>query len=387
MRIVIIRSNPVSPDSRVEKETESLMQAGNKVTILCWDRDRNYREGKSTIRNSAGEADIFRLGIEAGFGAGKKNLLALIRFQSRSLRWLIRHRKEYDAIHACDLDMGYFPSKLARLLRKVFVYDVFDYYCACRPMPGRLKKIISGMENRVISRADAAIICSEKRKEQIRGSKPKRLVILHNAPHMQLIRPDGPDVKAKTGAHERVRIGYIGILGNTQRMLNEIADAISGRDDLEYHVGGFGQLEGFFEEMAEKHDNIFYYGKLPYASTLKLEEQMDILTAIYDPAMPNNRYAAPNKFYEALMLGKPLIMVHDTGMDDIVDRYRLGVTIDFNIQSFCDGVDRLIGMRDEWAEMGERGKALFREQYSWEIMGERLAALYRELEQETAGKD
>ena len=33
------------------------------------------------------------------------------------------------------------------------------------------------------------------------------------------------------------------------------------------------------------------------------------MTAIYDPNISNHYYAAPNKFYEALMLGKPLIMV------------------------------------------------------------------------------
>ena len=37
-KIVIARSNAVEPDSRVEKEANSLAKAGYDVTILAWDR-------------------------------------------------------------------------------------------------------------------------------------------------------------------------------------------------------------------------------------------------------------------------------------------------------------------------------------------------------------
>lgn len=40
-RVCILRSNPVRPDSRVEKEAWSLAKAGYDVHILAWDRDTN----------------------------------------------------------------------------------------------------------------------------------------------------------------------------------------------------------------------------------------------------------------------------------------------------------------------------------------------------------
>lgn len=54
---------------------------------------------------------------------------------------------------------------------------------------------------------------------------------------------------------------------------------------------------------------IFFYGKILYYETLKLESSCDIMADLYDPSNPDNYYAALNKFYEALMLGKPLILV------------------------------------------------------------------------------
>ena len=320
MRIVIIRSNPIDPDSRVEKETETLMADGNAVTILGWDRKENYSEKKSHIYNRNGYAEVYRFGIKAGFGAGKKNLFALIKYQKCIYRWLKNNKNRFDAIHACDFDTGLISEIMAKRLNKLFIYDIFDYYSACRPLPRSLSSLIRRLENQVITHADATIICSEQRKEQIKGSRPKRLIIIHNAPSMRLLNQTNESFKLKSSGTGRIKIGYVGILGNTQRLLDEIAYAIANRDDVEYHVGGFGQLESFFQNMELKYENIFYYSKLPYYDTLRLEEQMDIITAIYDPSVSNNQYAAPNKLYEGLMLGKPLLMVHNTGMDKIVEK-------------------------------------------------------------------
>ena len=43
-KVCIIRSNPVRPDSRVEKEAWTLKKNGYDVHILAWDRSTNIRE-------------------------------------------------------------------------------------------------------------------------------------------------------------------------------------------------------------------------------------------------------------------------------------------------------------------------------------------------------
>ena len=380
MRIVFLRSNPISPDSRVEKEAESLVQDGHKVTVLAWDRSESYDSKEIKIKNLYGYTTIIRFGIPAVFGAGLKNLAALYKFQKATYDWLIKNKEHYDVIHACDLDNGLVASKVVNKTKKVFVYDVFDYYSASHDMPFHLSPLVSNIENGIISKADATIICSEQRIKQISGSKPNKLVILHNAPHQRLIQLANENFSIKkTGISNRTKIGYVGILSRA-RLIEEMIKVVKKRDDLELHIGGFGQLNDYLVEESRECDRIIFYGKLPYPDTLKLEQQMDILTAIYDPEVENHKYAAPNKFYEALMLGKPLIMVHNTGMDYIVDKYRIGATIDFTEESLCNGIDSIIFERDRWDDICSIEKKMFNELYSWEIMGKRLQDLYRELE-------
>lgn len=379
MRIVMIRSNPISPDSRVEKEAESLVQDGHEVTVLGWDRSCNHEADTVKLKNLHGETTVIRFGIYAVFGAGLKNFQALHKFQKTCYAWLIDNKDAYDVIHACDLDNGLVARKVSKKLKKKFVYDVFDYYSASHDMPFHLAPFVSRIENRIISKADVTIICSEQRVEQIRGSKPKRLVIIHNSPHQALIKLANKDFRIKeSGISGRTKIGYVGILSRA-RLIEEMVEVVKKRDDLELHIGGFGQLNDFLVNASKDSNNIFFYSKLLYPETLKLEEQMDILTAIYDPTVENHKYAAPNKFYEALMFGKPLIMIHNTGMDHVVDEYQIGATIDFTAESLSKGIDVIISEKGRWNEISKTEKTLFEEQYSWDIMGKRLQKLYKDL--------
>lgn len=379
MRILITRSNPIAPDSRAEKEAESLTHLGHRVIFLAWDRSSQYSEKKDILKNAYGSADIYRFGIPSTFGAGIKNLRALRDFQKVTYHWMLQHRDEFDAIHACDFDNGIVAKKAAKRLNKLFVYDIFDYYSACHKIPFKLNGVVASAENNIISSADATIICSEQRVEQIQGSKPKKLFIIHNAPHMGLLSAASEGFELQTDGTSRIKIGYVGILSRA-RLLEEIVKFVSGRTDIEFHIGGFGQLESFMRENADQFSNIFFYGKLPYPDALALEMQMDILTAIYDPSVPNHYYAAPNKFYEALMLGKPLIMIKNTGMDKIVKDAKIGEVIDFSKEGFEKGVDKLISYRGKWDEIAEREKAIFNSDFSWEIMEGRLGELYSGLE-------
>lgn len=371
MKILIIRSNPVDPDSRVEKEANSLIKHGHQVEILGWDRNGNYFIKESYLNLQNGKVKILRLGIPAVFGGGiKKNLFPLLKFQLRLYKWLSKNIINYDAIHACDFDTAYTAHKITKKNRKLFIYDIFDFYVDSFNVPVFLKTIIKSMDINIINEADATIICSEKRMEQIAGSSPKRLVIIHNTP---------PEINLNNEKLElnpsKIKIVYVGILANG-RFIKEIAEVVKNDARFEFHVGGFGKLEDYFEKLSHEYSNIYYYGKLPYNKTLQLEDSCDILTAIYNPNTPNHYFAAPNKFYEALMLGKPLIMVKNTGMDQIVIDNDIGVVIDYDIDSLKKELLSLVSRRNEWDNIGKRMRILYKNNYSWNEMERRLVDIY-----------
>jgi glycosyltransferase involved in cell wall biosynthesis len=149
--------------------------------------------------------------------------------------------------------------------------------------------------------------------------------------------------------------------------------------DVELHIAGFGQLESFFTKLSQETDNVYFYGRIPYNQALQLEAECDIMTAIYDPSNENCRRAAPNKFYESLMLGKPVVMVKGTGMSDLVDQHNIGTLIDFSEEGFENGIHELIRRREEWPDISARMKCIYRDNYSWDVMNKRLIELYLQL--------
>ena len=370
-RIVIVRSNHVDPDSRVEKEANSLSQVGHEVILVTWDRSENYIQkiDEKCLKHKPVKRVSF--GARAGFGEGFKSFPSFIKFQISLFLWLLKNKNSYDICHFCDFDTAFTGSHACKLLNKKYVFDIFDYLSTDED--SFVKKIVKKAENKIIDHADATIICTEDRINQIAGTNPKNLVVIHNSPEKIQFSDEGDAL-----VNHKLRIAYVGIL-QEHRMLKEIVHAVSIRNDVELYIGGFGKFEGYMRDAADRYDNIFYFGKLSYDQTLKIEQNCDIITAIYDPEIGNHRYAAPNKFYEGLMLGKPLIMVRNTGMSNIVEEYNLGEIIDFTEESFDRALDRMIDRKDEWQEIGCRMRKIYDERFSWNQMEKRLQDMYMKM--------
>lgn len=361
---VFIRSNPVSPDSRVEKEVKSLRENNIKPIVLAWDREANYNEKAFILRD---DIPIIRRGFKASFGEGFKNIIPFLKFQLFIFKWLIKNRNEYDIIHACDFDTAFTASCANFFLKKKFIFDIFDYL-STNPN-GLFKKIIKKLEDGIINNADATIICTEDRLNQIKDSKPNKVVVIHNTPESVNYCFKKPQ--------QKIKIVYVGILQD-YRLLKEMSNVIRNRRDCELHIAGFGIYSNYFDELSQKNDNIHFYGKISYDETIKLESNCDIMLALYDPKIGNHIYAAPNKFYESLMLGKPVIMVRGTGMSSIVDKYKIGECIDYTEKGFEIGLSNLINRKNEWKDISIRMRNLYNTTYSWDKMESRLIDLYND---------
>ncbi|CAH0318056.1 hypothetical protein SRABI80_04739 [Peribacillus frigoritolerans] len=163
------------------------------------------------------------------------------------------------------------------------------------------------------------------------------------------------------------------------RLLKEALEVFQRHPEWEFHIGGFGPLEEYIKDIAGKSENIFYYGKIPYKTVIKIEKACDILFAVYNPSVPNHKYSSPNKLYEAMMLGKPIIVSKDTGIDKVVDSHNLGVVINYTEKDFERGINTLIKEQNSWQSIGENAKELYFKKYSWDIMEQRLIELYNKL--------
>lgn len=376
MRIAFLYGGNIELDSRPQKEIVSLLKAGNKITFLGWNKNKNGPNSQRKCTFFKTTFLVTEICIKSTLGGGfKNNIVSLIKFNLKEFIWLVKNRNTYDVIHACNLNTGFVAEKIARIFKKSLVYDIYDYFVDSHNFTGKVKeykKSIEKAEQKLINNANATIICSEKRKQQISGCVPKQLAVIYNSPLNQHIFTNSD---YKINANTKIKIAYVGCLVK-ERPIRQLVDLIAEHKDWEFYCGGYGPEEHYVQMMSIKYKNIKYFGKMSYDDAIFLESQCDILPALYDPNIPNHRYAAPNKFFEALMLGKPLIMIKNTGMDELVEKYDIGVVCNYNEQDLEKSILELISRKNEWEDISNKMKKLFFEKYSWEIMQDRLIELY-----------
>lgn len=380
MKVIVLSGKKYDPYPRVEKEINSLLSMARlDVKVVAWDKNEKYKERISKQNFSNGTVDVVRFGIPVLWGGGmRKSLLATIKYELQISNWLVKHRKEYDCIHSIGLISGLPSLFIKKLFKKKMVYDIADYYADLRANIPLITKIFRFLENTIINNADATIICSEKRREQIKGTKPKRLYVVHNSPSKDQLKQSNARERVCLSDSTLPKVVYVGNLIE-DRYIKTLLEIAAETKEFELHIGGFGVLEQMVASYAEKIDNIYFYGKMQYTDVLKLESECDILLALYDPNIPNHKYAAPNKFYEALLLGKPLIMFENTGMDDIITKNDIGYVVKFDKNELKNGILHLIHSRDRWNEMSNKAKRLYEKEFSWDIMEKRLFRLYEEI--------
>jgi len=373
-RIFFLRSNPLEPDPRVEKEAISLTKSDFKVLAVGWDR-----EDKFPVYEQKNFGEIYRLKIRAGFAKGIKNIRHLLRWQFGLFSFLVKKRGSYDYIHACDFDT-IIPALACKLLfRKKVVYDIFDFYAdMLRSAPDFLRRFIRRIDLFLIGFADAVIIADEGRVEQIKGSKPRKLVVIYNSPSSVNLK-EAPKRRDNSDSDSLV-IAYIGLLQG-ERGIFEMIDVVKNHPEWKLVLGGYGAEEEEIKEKIKDIKNVEFIGRVPYDKTLEIYASSDIMFATYDPRIPNHRYSSANKLFEAMMLGKPIIVAKNTSMDKIVEKYGLGFVVEYgNKKDLEEAITSIADWdKDKWELFEKHAKKVYSENFSWETMEHRLITLYESL--------
>lgn len=330
--IVIIRCNDIISDSRTKKYIDFLQAKGAEYRIIAWDR-----LGQAQHLPGAVYCPVRSKYNQGGVGAIKDRL-----------RWMwfilqtLFGMKDNLRIHACDLDAA-FPAAVYKLLsrRKNFLlFDVFDWISDTLYDQGRIVAMAFAFMERVSTRmADHIIICEPERVKQIPYSIEGRYSVLQNIPSFAsadfLYRDDS--YRFGNGLLTLVYVGGF----TADRCLDMLIDgALQGLYNL--NIAGYGNKDILAKlEAHAKNEHIRYYGKVAYTDGLRIMSNSDIVYAMYSKKNPNHLYAAPNKYYEAMFVGRPLITTQGIIVAEKAEANGFGYAIDETLSSLADLVARL----------------------------------------------
>ena len=371
-----MRNSDVRYDTRMRKAINEAIDCGLVPEVLGWIRDGGERpSGDQEVNGKPFSAKYFIL--KSRFGLGFNNIYRLVAFNIWLIKTLIVARKSYKTIYVCDLDVS-FPALLVKyFFRKKLVYDIFDFYTHTHAMPDSLKKYVEKAEYSFCRQSDSVIVCTEKRAAMLSDKTGINSVVIYNTPNLEITsyKPDFSLSNAK-GVFSIV---YVGTLSEKSRLLYEVAERIKGHGGIELHVAGIGPLEDYFAKTDKDFPNMHYYGQVTNEFALGLQAGADLLFATYDPSQEINRNSAPNKVYEAMALGKPIIVCRQTDADLVVTDNLCGHAIEYDENEFMEIVYKYKDNEYLKIQHAKNALALYHEKYNWSTCRDRLHTIFQSL--------
>lgn len=346
--IVFLRSADAKFDSRLQKYIKVL--EGNDVDfhILDWPRNR-LAENTEHITHCP---------VQASFGGKLKNLFGYIKWFKFLFSFLCENRKKITKIHAVDFDTGVVSFFIKLFLKTPYIYDIYDHYADSRSLSGLPWMLIDKFERVIAKNAESVILVDEQRKHQHQFCSLIPITIIENVP--STFKANMP-CKSVTN-NNSLTISYVGVLEETHRGLENILRAAKDHK-IELHIAGFGGCEKSFKEAS--FDNVHFYGSVGHDKAMEIMAKSDIILGLYYLSNPNHKYASPNKYYEHLALGKPLLTSDGTPPGEKVKADNSGWSISDSYEDLSDLISLLVedSSRASIIEKGKNAEKRWSEEY------------------------
>lgn len=176
----------------------------------------------------------------------------------------------------------------------------------------------------------------------------------------------------------RKDICYIGAISKIRGII-PLMDALSYcNPEITLQLAG-SFIHASIEEEVKKHPN---FSRVQFHGQLKRKE----LQAIYDQSfaglvtflpVPNHMDAQPNKFFEYMGAGLPLIVSDFPFWKDLVEKNEIGYCVNpENPKVIADAINKLYLDKARAKEMGTKGRNLILEKYNWENEKQKLLGFY-----------
>ncbi len=399
-RAVLLVANPAAPYSRGLRVARSLAGVGYAVEIAAVaddDHPATERDGAVELiryRPSGPWARFAherrrerrRAGRFGAIGRLAEGFLKLAGWPAHVRGWwrtLERELPDADLYHAFGILTIPVALALARRARRRgragrVVYDVIDVILESNNVdriPGPFLALHRRRERRWVRAADAIVTVNDEIADHLARTWPVRArptVLLNCQPRWAAPDPRPDLIRAATGIPAgRKVVLFLGRLGR-ERGLDEAAEAVLALDEAALVMLGFGP---WAERLRERDREPRFVGRhftLPPVHP----DDVPAWTASADVsivAVPanslNQRLSTPNKFWESLTAGTPLVVGRDLEvMRRIVEADDLGLAADPEDPADLARALRAILDRspEERAAMRARCLRIARDRYSWE---------------------
>lgn len=351
------------------KAAKTLVKAGYKVTLIAQHKKNETVDGIKIIALSKPKNRFFRI-----FDTTLKALYFAL-------------KQKFDVYHFHDPELIPIGLLLKIFTKAKIIYDVHEDVpkgiLSREWIPKILKKpvsiLVNWFEKTASQRLNYIIAATPSIKEAFLGN---RVIAVRNFPVVKNSTSSYLLSKNKPGK-KYFSIIYIGSISE----INGITQTIRALEYLNPKFEVRIKLLGKFSPVAYKRkvkqlkgfEKVDYLGWVPLEKTPFYLAQADA-GIICAPPEPNSLEAEPNKLFEYMFAGLPVIASNFPLWKKIIEGNNCGICINpLNPKEIAKAVEYLIKYPEKTRKMGENGRKAILTKYNWENEIENLLKVYKQL--------
>ena len=286
------------------------------------------------------------------------------------------------------------PVAVASRLRGVpFVFELQDLWPAVPAALGFLSPrelaLAERLEQWLYDRAERLVVCSEAVVSALveRGVPPEKLVLAPNFSDVELFRPGtgGDGFRSRHALDGKLVALYSGSMGvaNGVYQLADAAAALkrAGEERVAIVAVGSGSEREALERRVreESLDNLLVLPPVPREEMPALVGSADVTLTVFAPN-PVLTLNSPNKFFDSLAAGKPVVVNLDGWLRRLVEENDAGVYVPAGDgEALGRALTELVDGGERLSRMGENARALAVREFARDLLVDRLATTLEEV--------
>jgi glycosyltransferase involved in cell wall biosynthesis len=292
---------------------------------------------------------------------------------------------EADVYHFHDPEFLIYIGKFGKIVKKPVVYDVHEDYAAAilskywlyKPIRSLVSRMFSYIEKKKVKKIFGLVVAWPKLLEKYVGHP--RVALINNFPYQN-------ELSCSSGQkNERIngKFIYVGGLTRIRSIMEMIrAIALAGKSYQLVLGGPWGSEQYKDECMSEPGWSQCKY--LGYMSRAEMSAQFSTVQAglvLFYPE-PNHMYSVPNKIFEYMSAGLPVIASDLPMQRSIIEETDCGVIADARSpEDICVKMQWIAGHPAEATSLGEKGILYIQKKYNWELEYNKLLDFYIQIVQ------
>ncbi len=387
-KVLMVLDEEFPPDDRVYKEAQTLLLNGFQVSIACYTfKDRPHFEQVDGIK-------VYRKKIP---GLIYKSSVAVLKLPVY-FNWWKRYIKQtikketFDIIHIHDLPLSKVGAYFKKKFKLKLVIDLHENWPAhisrathTNTFFGKLlssKKQWVDYEKNILKNADRIITVVDEMKNRIAeaGHDSGKIIILENT-----IAPENFNAfeyKPDTRHFTLFFAGGLNIERGLQYVIPGLKYLIDEIPNIKLQIVGKGSYQNHLEKLV--HENqlenyVDFLGWKPLQEVLELTAAAN-LTLIPHIKWEQTDCSSPNKLFQCMLQGVPLVVSNCNSVQRIVEQTNSGVSYTFdNMKEFAEKVLYLYKNPEIMKQMSVNGTLAVHDHYNWQNTSRNFIAEYKTL--------